>query len=70
MGLTVVLQAQNTKPVPTQNLLPDINPQDIEIRGVFKASFPGIRRQPYLGFNPKPRVYRIDPKSLAFYGKR
>jgi len=66
MGLTVVLQAQNTKPVPTQNLLPDINPQDIEIRGVFKASFPGIRRQPILGFNPKPRVYRIDPNRLPF----
>lgn len=63
---TVELYSQNNKPVDTQSLLPDINPQDIEIRGVFKASFPGIRRQPILGFNPKPRVYRIDPNRLPF----
>ena len=37
----------------TQNsLLPEIDPQDIEIRSEFRARFPGIRRQPILGFNP------------------
>lgn len=58
--------AQTTEKQSTQSLLPEINPQDIEIRGVFKASFPGIRRQPILGFNPKPRVYRVDPNRLPF----
>lgn len=66
LSLSIGLQAQSTKISNTQSLLPDINPQDIEIRGVFKASFPGIRRQPILGFNPKPRVYRIDPNRLPF----
>ncbi|MDV7397566.1 hypothetical protein RZS08_39565, partial [Arthrospira platensis SPKY1] len=46
--------------------MPDINPRDIEIRGQYRASFPGIQRQPILGFNPKPRVYRIDPNRLPF----
>lgn len=61
-----LLSAQSTESQTTQSLLPEINPQDIEIRGVFKASFPGIRRQPILGFNPKPRVYRVDPNRLPF----
>lgn len=63
---TLTSSGQDTQKRTTQSLLPDINPQDIEIRGVFKASFPGIRRQPILGFNPKPRVYRIDPNRLPF----
>ncbi len=51
----------------TQNsLLPEIDPQDIEIRSEFKARFPGLRRQPILGFNPKPRVFRIDPNRMPF----
>lgn len=51
----------------TQNsLLPEIDPQDIEIRSEFRARFPGIRRQPILGFNPKPRVFRIDPNRSPF----
>jgi hypothetical protein len=51
----------------TQNsLLPEIDPQDIEIRSEFRARFPGIRRQPILGFNPKPRVFRIDPNRVPF----
>ncbi|MFY0684751.1 MAG: hypothetical protein JXR20_09370 [Balneola sp.] len=51
----------------TQNsLLPEIDPQDIEIRSEFRARFPGIRRQPILGFNPKPRVFQIDPNRTPF----
>jgi len=51
----------------TQNsLLPEIDPQDIEIRSEFRARFPGIRRQPILGFNPKPRIFRIDPNRVPF----
>ncbi|AXJ00597.1 hypothetical protein CYPRO_1341 [Cyclonatronum proteinivorum] len=47
-------------------LLPDIDAQDIEIRGDFRARFPGISRQPILGFSPTPRVFRIDPNRLPF----
>lgn len=47
-------------------LLPDIDPQDIEIRGDFQARFPGIARQPILGFSPRPRVYRISPDRIPF----
>lgn len=48
------------------SLLPEIDPQDIEIRSQFKARFPGLRRQPILGFNPEPRVYQIDPNRIPF----
>lgn len=55
----------------TQNsLLPEINPQDIEIRSEFRARFPGLRRQPILGFNPKPRVFQIDPNRVPFMESR
>lgn len=47
-------------------LLPDIDPQDIEIRGDFNARFPGIMRQPILGFSPRPRVFQIDPNRMPY----
>lgn len=47
-------------------LLPEIDPQDIEIRTEFRARFPGLRRQPILGFNPTPRVYQVDPNRTPF----
>ncbi|MEQ8524210.1 hypothetical protein [Gracilimonas sp.] len=52
------------------SLLPEINPQDIEIRSEFKARFPGLRRQPILGFNPNPRVFQIDPNRMPFMETR
>ncbi len=52
------------------SLLPEINPQDIEIRSEFRARFPGLRRQPILGFNPKPRVFQIDPNRIPFMESR
>ncbi len=48
------------------SLLPEIDPQDIEIRSQFKARFPGLQRQPILGFDPTPRVYQIDPNRMPF----
>ncbi|MFH5832341.1 hypothetical protein ACG2F4_01680 [Halalkalibaculum sp. DA3122] len=48
------------------NLLPEIDPQDIEIRSEFTARFPGLRRQPILGFNPEPSVYQVDPNRQPF----
>lgn len=49
-----------------QTLLPEIDPQDIEIRSQFQARFPGLRRQPILGFNPRPRVFQINPNRTPF----
>ncbi|PAU95305.1 hypothetical protein CK503_03680 [Aliifodinibius salipaludis] len=48
------------------SMLPEIDPQDIEIRSQFEARFPGLRRQPILGFDPNPRVYQIDPNRTPF----
>lgn len=64
------LSAQQTGGTPPNNLLPEINPQDIEIRSEFRARFPGLRRQPILGFNPRPRVFQIDPNRLPFMESR
>ena len=62
--LPVISLAQTTDE--PSSLLPDINPQDIEIRGEFRPRFVGIARQPILGFNPTPRVFRIDPNRMPF----
>ncbi|WP_340103439.1 hypothetical protein [Rhodohalobacter sp. 8-1] len=66
MGSAISLNAQQTDPQAQQNLLPEIDPQDIEIRSQFQARFPGLRRQPILGFNPKPRVFQINPNRTPF----
>jgi hypothetical protein len=63
MGIPTIAVAQDTAPT---TLLPDIDPQDIEIRGEFVVRFPGIMRQPILGFNPRPRVFQIDPNRMPF----
>ncbi len=66
----VETQAQTAGGNQQNSLLPEINPQDIEIRSEFRARFPGLRRQPILGFNPKPRVFRIDPNRMPFMESR
>lgn len=58
--------AQEVQPDTEHSLLPDIDPQDIEIRSQFQARFPGLRRQPILGFNPTPRVFQSDPNRMPF----
>lgn len=60
------LLAQDTQTDAQESLLPEINPQDIEIRSQFQARFPGLRRQPILGFNPTPRVFQSDPNRMPF----
>ncbi|MFU8859916.1 MAG: hypothetical protein ACNA8K_05800 [Cyclonatronaceae bacterium] len=60
-----ILTGAQDRTTPT-SLLPDIDPQDIEIRGEFRARFPGLNRQPILGFNPTPRVFRLDPNRMPF----
>lgn len=49
-----------------EDLLPEIDPQDIEIRADFQAQFQGLTRQPILGFKPEPRVFQIDPNRMPF----
>ena len=66
MVIRVEVQAQATGGDSPNTLLPEINPQDIEIRSEFRARFPGLRRQPILGFNPKPRVFQINPNRMPF----
>lgn len=61
-----IASAQTNRAGGDGSLLPEINPQDIEIRSEFKARFPGLRRQPILGFNPKPRVYQVDPNRTPY----
>ncbi len=42
-----------------QPVLPDLAPREVEIRGQLQISFPSLRRQPLVGFNPPPRVPEI-----------
>lgn len=60
------VMAQDVQTDAEESLLPEINPQDIEIRSQFQARFPGLRRQPILGFNPTPRVFQSDPNRMPF----
>ena len=64
--ILVHAQEAGEKKKVSNSLLPDINPQDIEIKGNFQATFPGLRRQPILGFNPTPPVFQINPNRQPF----
>lgn len=66
MVLTVNPLAAQQQQDSELSMLPEIDPQEIEIRSQFKARFPGLRRQPILGFDPHPRVYQIDPDRMPF----
>jgi len=66
-GVKAVAQDAQQQTGTQQTLLPEIDPQDIEIRSQFQARFPGLRRQPILGFNPRPRVFQIDPNRTPFF---
>lgn len=60
---TVVHAQQEQGP---STLLPDIDPQDIEIVGDYQVRFPGLFRQPILGFSPRPPIFRLDPDRMPF----
>lgn len=64
------LAAQDRQGGDDDSMLPEINPQDIEIRSQFQAQFPGLRRQPILGFEPASRVYRVDPDRMPYLEPR
>ena len=65
-SLFTSLSAQSLTQAQGSDLLPDINPQDIEIKGDYRIKFPGLQRQPILGFEPKPRVFQLDPYRMPF----
>ena len=50
----------------SDGLLPDIESQNIEIRGEFKAQFPGLERQPILGFDPGLRIYQFPADRMPY----
>ncbi len=49
-----------------QTVLPDLAPQEVEIRGELTISFPSLRRQALIGFNPPPRVPDIDVRRMPY----
>jgi hypothetical protein len=46
--------------------LPDLAPREVEITGDLSISFPALRRQPIVGFNPPPRVPDIPGNRQPF----
>lgn len=46
--------------------LPDLAPREVEITGDLAISFPSLRRQPLIGFNPPPRVPEIPDSRRPF----
>lgn len=59
--------AQNGAQPQAVPLLPDIDPQDIEIKGNYRPQFQGLRRQPVLGFNPTPPVFSQEGPRIPFF---
>lgn len=47
-------------------VLPDLAPREVEITGDLTISFPSLRRQPLIGFNPPPRVPEIPASRRPF----
>lgn len=64
------LTAQDQQGGDDEAMLPEIDPQDIEIRSEFEAQFPGLRRQPILGFEPASRVYSVDSDRMPYIEDR
>ena len=58
--------AQTTRPQtpPAQEELPDLTPQEFEIRGELQVSLPDLRRQPLTGFGPPPRTYVVPAERV------
>ncbi|NNE71181.1 MAG: hypothetical protein HKN29_12565 [Rhodothermales bacterium] len=46
--------------------LPDLAPREVEIRGELTISFPSLRRQPLVGFNPPPRIPEIGLRRMPY----
>lgn len=47
-------------------VLPDLAPREVEITGELTISFPSLRRQPLVGFNPPPRIPDVPDARTPF----
>lgn len=63
---TPVLAQQNDDDEDNRALLPNIESKNIEIRGEFVARFPGLERQPILGFDPSLRIYQFPADRMPY----
>ena len=50
----------------TSRALPDIAPQEVEIRGQLDVAFPSLERQPLVGFNPPPSTYQVPESHVPY----
>ncbi len=66
MLLVLMVSSASVAQTQTGTLLPEIDPQDIEIRGDFRIRFASLIRQPILGFTNNQRIYALDPNRLPF----
>ena len=62
--LPAPLQAQ--QPDTSQQKLPEIAPQEFEIRGELQLSFPSLKRQPLRGFASPPTIPSVPPDHTPF----
>lgn len=62
--LPAAVQAQ--QPDTSQQKLPEIAPQEFEIRGELQLSFPSLERQPLRGFASPPTIPSVPPEHTPF----
>ncbi|PSQ95800.1 MAG: hypothetical protein BRD55_09230 [Bacteroidetes bacterium SW_9_63_38] len=62
--LPATTQAQ--QPDTSQQKLPEIAPQEFEIRGELQVSFPSLERQPLRGFASPPTIPTVPPDHTPF----
>jgi hypothetical protein len=62
--LPLAVQAQ--QPDTSQQKLPEIAPQEFEIRGELQLSFPSLERQPLRGFASPPTIPSVPPEHPPF----
>jgi len=62
--LPSAVQAQ--QPDTSQQKLPEIAPQEFEIRGELQLSFPSLKRQPLRGFASPPTIPSVPPSQAPF----
>ena len=67
VGLVVLPSpTQAQQPDTSQQKLPEIAPQEFEIRGELQLSFPSLERQPLRGFASPPTIPSVPPDHTPF----
>lgn len=66
LGALLLSSAPSSTAVAQDAELPDLAPREVEITGDLTISFPTLRRQPIVGFNPLPRVPDIPMSRRPF----